>query len=1595
MSAALGDLGGWTITGHNAYDPDRRTLYLGDGSTRVGSQLYGGLTTIAGTGTAGTITAPSSYGDGGAATAARLGKVTGLATAAAGTIYLADSNNGVVRKITPAGVISTIAGSTAAGAGNGDGGPATSATLDAPVAVAVTPDGSVLVADAGANRIRRINPAGVISTLAGGGHPADGLGDGGPATDAALANPQGVAVGPDGTVYIADTDHNRLRRITPDGRILTAAGGGTPSGGIGDGLPGPQAALAKPLAVTVDRDGQVFIADTDHDRIRKLTLDGLIATVAGTGVYGNTGDGGPGLDATLAAPAGLGVDPSDGTLLIAQPLSHTVRQLDSHGIITNIAGTGTAGFSGEQAVSTTAKLNRPTAVALAPTGQLLIADTYNYRIRRLGLALPGFGRTDFYVPSSDGSEVYQFNSAGRHLRTLDSLTSLVNASFGYNPAGQLITVTDHFGNITTINRDGSGIPTSIDAPFGQRTLLHLTSDGYLDQITDPANQAVILGYATTGGLLTSYTDPRQNSSILSYDSLGRLSKDLSADGKSTTLTRTVTDSGVTVTATTAEGHTTSYGSGTNPAGGAVQTITSPDCGQARMSTGLDGTITSTGPDGTTSLISPASPDPRFGLAVPLLTSSVTTTPAGISSQTGETRTGTLSDPTNPLTVTALTTSTTTDGLTVQTHYDAASHTVTTTSPGGTASTVTLNSDGQVAAASRGTLIPTSYGYDSHGRVLTATTGSGPTARVSTYAYGSDGFLASLTNPLSQTTSYVRDADGRITDTLLPDGKHLGTGYDANSNLTSVTPPGRPAHGFTFTTGDQLSTYSPPTVDAVDDSSGYLYNKDRQPTHVTQPGNITLDFGYDSAGRLSTTHTAAGDITLGYDPSTGDLSTVAAPGASTLQFAHDGPLLASITTAAPVNRTVSYSYGAGQRITSRTITGAPTITFGYDSDGILNSVGGETLTRDSNGLPSTTSIGTVTTSTTPDGFGGLAHSSAANGAGSLYDATHTRDNLGRITSQTETVNAVTSTLGYGYDSRGRLTDVTQGASTLEHYGYNDNGNRTTATAPSGTVSAGYDSQDRLSSYGTATYTYNPNGDLASKTDPAGTTGYHYDELGHLTNVTLPTGTTLDYSYDGLGRRASKSVNGTVTQRFLYGSSDAPIVVLDGAGNVLQSFVYGRNGASPDLIQAAGVTYRIIADHLGSPRLIVNTATGAIVQHLDYSTFGKPTVDSNPGFQPFGYAGGLLDTDTGLVHYGARDYDPTTGRFTSKDPEGFGGGDTNLYAYVGNDPMNATDPSGLSWIGDAWTWANQNLNPVYPIIEGLAAEMDALDSGCSYLQSLRIGVTRVATAGAEMLAFAAVGGPVGRFVGKLIARLAIKAGLGAGDGIIARVLSKIGCNCFPAGTKVATADGDKKIEDIEVGEQVWARNLDSGKRELRRVTGLFHKHASELMTLTVAGTKVVVTSNHPFYVPARGWVMSGDLKIGDELEQRTGTTVAITAISHQSADTTVYNFEVQGDHNYYISQAQLLVHNCPVGGAGTDEAAQAAAKSLQFEKKIGINVNSLAVVNRAMSARAFIGQFRKASVLGEFPAEFLDQTVEQALTSGDSTVRKLLTDGRFAK
>jgi RHS repeat-associated protein len=587
----------------------------------------------------------------------------------------------------------------------------------------------------------------------------------------------------------------------------------------------------------------------------------------------------------------------------------------------------------------------------------------------------------------------------------------------------------------------------------------------------------------------------------------------------------------------------------------------------------------------------------------------------------------------------------------------------------------------VVQAQTGNLAPTAYSYDSRGRLATVTVGSGASARVTTFGYDSLDRLASVTDPLLRVQSYVYDGANRVVGQVFTDGSEVTFSYDPDGNVASVTPPGRPEHDFGYTPADLMSSYTPPVVPGTG-ATTYEYNLDKQPTVVQRPDGSQIVTTYDSAGRVATVTYPAGPntsdgtvtVTRTYNPTTGNLQSVSTSDGQSLVYSYDGSLPLSTTWSGTVAGNVGRTYDNNFRVLSESVNGANSVAFGYDSDGLLTSAGALTLTRDpTNGLTMNATVGTVSDTYRYTSFGELQDKLTQQSGTAIYEENLTRDTDGRIEQKTETIQGVTHTYIYSYDPAGRLWQVMQDGNLTATYLYDANGNRTSKATPSETDTATYDAQDRMLTYGKWNFTYTANGELQTRTDT--TTGqvttYSYDGMGNLRHVLLPDGRTIDYVIDSLNRRAAKKVNGSVVRQWVYSDGLTPAAEFDGSGNLVSRF------EGTDYMVQGGTTYRVVKDHLGSPHLIVNATTGVLSQRLDCDEWGNVTISgAQPaGWQPFGFAGGIYDPDTGLARFGSRDYDPVVGRWIQKDPITFAGGELGLFSYAHNDPVDLRDPTGL--------------------------------------------------------------------------------------------------------------------------------------------------------------------------------------------------------------------------------------------------------------------------------------------------------------------------------
>jgi len=1602
---AQAGLGGWSMDVHHAYDPVSQTLWLGDGTSHAAPDVGRVITTVAGGGSG------SNGGDGGFATMALLSAPADVIVAPNGALYVADRGFQRIRRIGTDGIITTVAGNGVAGSG-GDGGSAALAQLRDPFGIALAPDGSLYIADTLNHRIRKVDPAGMISTVAGTGTP--GFDDPeGPAALMRLNSPRGIAVGPDGGVYIADSGNNLIRQLTPDGRLITLAGNAS-NGYSGDGGQARNAALSFPTSVVPARDGSIYISDRNNHRIRKIGVDGRISTIVGNGAQGFAGDGLPASQAHLNFPEKIALAP-DGELYFADQGNSRIRKLTVDGHVVTVAGTGVQGLAGDGGPVALSQVRRPEAVALAPDGDLYVVDTGNHRIRKVRRASASASDGEYLVPSTDGSELFQFSATGRHLRTLDAFTGGVVYLFRYNDDARLAAIEDAEGDTTRIERDSSGAPQAITGPYGQTTEMGLDANGYLRSVIDPAQHTWQLEY-TPSGLMKAFVDRNGHRAEYAFESDGRLRRDLDPVAGGWHLTRTPELNGYRIAMTSGEGRTQQFHVEYLSDGIRRQTYTAAD-GATTVNdySGANQRIST--PDGIVA-ISTDGPDPRFGMLHPLSASVIINLPGGASATTMSQRTVQLTDSADLLSLTQWRETMTHNGKPTVRGYTAIDRAWTMTSPSGRVTKTMLDNLSHPVEFQAGGLAPTVMGYDEHGRLSSLIQGDGSEARTTTFGYHAEGpqagLLANVTDPLGRQIQYEYDAAGYATRQIQPDGRATGMSHDPNGNLITLTPPGGATHIFTYTAANQENGYVPPAVSAGANITYYSYNLDRQPVRVQRPDGHTLDYTYGAQdGRLQSLTTPDGSYHYTYDPA-GRLSQLAAPDGGVLAYDYDGILpVAEKWSGDDIRGAVSRQFNSDFRVVSLAVNDE-TVAYRYDDDGLITGAGPLSLDRDAqNGLVAGTTSGSVTNVNAYNGFGeliametrgstaleltvlgehitseslrisghvagasevtvnGIAMVLASNGevngevplpnlgintitvevydsgklamqkaatverhalgssytvsqvlsvsgsgdvyflgsdgsrsgawvipagsreaqqptwladasdvavgsneqiyllkgmtltryngtdelpfvdlaasglrsindmeagpdgevyiaalmdagparlykvmesmilseiplpdendatasavllsksswglvvgtgrgyidrllpdgtavtafratsrlrpvvdlgvddagticwiepaalvncrqadgttqampftsltlavggdgaiyyedagsninrwisgsanplidlaatpvggelhlsgalGGALYEVTYVRDRLGRITQQSETILGSATVYHYGYDQVGRLSEVGQDGQITATYSYDANGNR------SGGI---YDAQDRLLSDGSDFFTYTANGELLTRTDTTGITTYTYDALGNLIRVLQPGGTAVEYLIDGRNRRIGKKIGGALVQGFLYQDQLNPVAELDGNSNVVTRFVYAEKPNVPSYMIRGDGIYRILSDHLGSPRIVVNISDGSIAQRIDYDVWGNVTSDSNPGFQPFGFAGGIYDQHTGLVRFGARDYDPQTGRWTAKDPIRFAGGDINLYGYVRNVPLLNIDPSGLDW------------------------------------------------------------------------------------------------------------------------------------------------------------------------------------------------------------------------------------------------------------------------------------------------------------------------------
>lgn len=540
-------------------------------------------------------------------------------------------------------------------------------------------------------------------------------------------------------------------------------------------------------------------------------------------------------------------------------------------------------------------------------------------------------------------------------------------------------------------------------------------------------------------------------------------------------------------------------------------------------------------------------------------------------------------------------------------------------------------DGALASVSRGAGSPShqwlelerSTGED--GTTVTATTPVG----VASATFGVDGWLQTVTNALGE-AAFAIDGDGVITGYRPEQGDWHAYNWPIDDADGSYVPepdfPDRGAPSYAFADDGALQSAKPFDLPA-----------------------IVIE--YDEVGRVQTVTSDDGVWSIDYQNHLPD--TVSDPAGGILRHGYANGLMQSIqrkgdeTNGAPYSMT--WELDDELHLGSEAINGAHAIAYDYDDDDLLT--GARALATERHpvlGTVETTTLGAVTMELDYDTHTQLRSRTYSALGATIYDQTLSYDHDGRISIVVETVQGAVRTIGYQYDPAGRLERVTVDGETVDEIVYGAHLDWSSRTHDGMSGGAAFDGNGRLQELHDTTYTYDPNGRRVTASGPGGDFTYDYDSFAQLRAIPSHG---IEYVCDGWGRRVGKRVDGELERRWLYRNLYQVLAELDGDGQVSKRFVYATRYHVPDYMVFEGELYQLVTDVRGSVRLAVHAGSGEAVQRLDYDSWGRVLVDTAPGFQPFGFAGGLYDADTGLLHFGARDYDPEVGRFLQPDPESF--------------------------------------------------------------------------------------------------------------------------------------------------------------------------------------------------------------------------------------------------------------------------------------------------------------------------------------------------------
>ena len=896
------------------------------------------------------------------------------------------------------------------------------------------------------------------------------------------------------------------------------------------------------------------------------------------------------------------------------------------------------------------------------------ANTLTYgdgRVRHVTPKAVRLGTGVLAVADPETERIDLFDARGNEVGVYDARTAARRLAFVWDAQG-LKQVVDRAGVALTVVRDAAGTPVRLTSARGATTALR-TSGGWLTQIrTSLASTDLTVGPT---GLLTQVRDATGAVQRFEYDAAGRLTSSTDASGARTALTRTETATDLNVTATGPMGARTVDAVHTNPDGSERFTHTTPG-----------GVETSVEQSATHSSITLADgrrielrlkPDAQWAMDLPLI-DSMSITEAGMPNaalSVSEQRSGhrALGEPQpwgDAVTV---------NGKTWHQEFDPTRRALRSADPAGRAVTTVFDAIGRVIERTRDGASGQRYEYGPSGRLSKLTVGSGAAARVFTYQYDPRG-IATITDPAGLRFQQQFNASGTLDSVSGPGAQSVRVSRDAVSRITQFTGNGQGAYRVVRRPDGLISAITAPAGKDAPEYLLYDYDSEGQLVGLSSP-DMRAVLERDTAERIGSADVGSGKWSFVAD-GLGRTTQAAGPNV-TLTETYEGSRHIAERIQGPFDIEVRTAADAFGRPTSESVgTGAP-LTFWYDAGGLITRAGDLQIERDpQTGRISQERLGTLRRAWMYDLFGDPLSETVSDAKGGvIVEVRWQRDGLGRILEQSiRSSGADVQVERYTYDEAGRLASWSSGSRTFR-YSYDAAGNpQAIASADGSSAVADYDARNELLQLGAAHFSYNGAGQRIGRQGEDGATAYRYDLQGALLSVTKPGGVRTDFIVDAAGRRLASLRNGKLQYGIVYGDALHPSAELAADGTVRARYVYA-GGRSPAYISKGQMEGLEVLDGTGSPRLIINAATAAVEDAIARDPFGRVLSETAPGFQRIGFAGGIVDADTGFVRFGARDYDPQTMRWTAPDPLSVTGGSANLYAYVAGDPVNRTDSSGL--------------------------------------------------------------------------------------------------------------------------------------------------------------------------------------------------------------------------------------------------------------------------------------------------------------------------------